>query len=128
MVSSTYTQPIFRAGELPLSNNGDGTFSRIMTGPIVSDPQFSVGCAWGDYDNDGWQDLFVANGGDQNNALYHNNGDETFSRVISADIVNDGGHSVGCSWGDYDNDGYLDLFVANRLGTIFFYHTPQTVG
>ena len=72
-----------------------------------------VGCAWGDYDNDGFLDLFVCRQLGQNNVLYHNNGNGTFTKVTEGRPVNDGGNSVGCAWGDYDNDGFLDLFVAN---------------
>src|SRR5206468_516040 len=73
----------------------------------------SRGSAWGDYDNDGFLDLFVSNEQGQNNFLFHNNGDGTFGKIVSGSIVNDGGASYGCAWGDYDNDGFLDLFVAN---------------
>lgn len=103
-------------------NNGNGTFSRVTTGLVVTEPGAAVGCAWGDYDNDGWLDLFVACGGGQNNRLYHNNRDGTFTRISAGEIVNDGGESQSCDWGDYDNDGWLDLFVANRLGNNFLYH------
>ncbi len=95
-------------------NLGGGKFLKINTGDIVNDGGKSVGCAWGDYDNDGDLDLFVANAGGQDNFLYRNNGDGTFTKVTSGDIVNDGGHSHGCAWGDYDNDGDLDLYVANN--------------
>jgi len=96
-------------------NKGDGTFQRITSGAIVADRKGSTGCAWGDYDNDGFLDLFVVNGfaGPENNLLYHNNGDGTFSKITSGSPVNDGGTSFGVGWGDYDNDGFLDLFVAN---------------
>ncbi|MBI3417565.1 MAG: VCBS repeat-containing protein [Verrucomicrobia bacterium] len=102
-------------------NNGDGTFSRVLTGAIATDIQDSIGCAWGDYDDDGYLDLFVANGTNQNNALYHNNGDGTFTKITTGAIVGDAGYSVGCAWGDYDNDGLLDMYVANRLGNNFLY-------
>ena len=78
----------------------------------------SAGCAWGDYDNDGYLDLFVVNA-TQKSFLYHNNGAAAFTKVTEGSLVNDGGPgvvSVGCSWGDYDNDGFLDLFVANGGG------------
>jgi hypothetical protein len=102
-------------------NDGGGTFTRITSGSIVNDGGPSYGCAWGDYDNDGFLDLFVANL-NQNNFLYHNNRDGTFTRITSGRIVNDGGASQGCAWGDYDNDGLLDLFVANRNQKNFLYH------
>ncbi len=94
-------------------NLGNGNFLKINTGDIVNDEANSVGASWGDYDNDGDLDLFVANAGNQNNLLYQNNGDETFLKINTGAIVNDGGHSHGSAWGDYDNDGDLDLFVAN---------------
>lgn len=95
---------------------GDGSFTKITTGVLFNDSSGSVNPAWGDYDNDGWQDLFVANsnfGAGQNNFLYKNNGDGTFTKITSGSIVTDGGNSTGGSWADYDNDGDLDLFVAN---------------
>ncbi len=97
-------------------NNGDGTFTKITSGAIVNDGGDSRGSSWGDYDNDGDLDLFVANTSGQNNFLYQNNGDGTFTKITSGEIVNDGGYSNGASWGDYDTDGDLDLFVANDLG------------
>jgi enediyne biosynthesis protein E4 len=53
-----------------------------------------------------------------NNLLYHNNGDGTFSRVTTGSLVHDGGVSGGCAWGDYDNDGFMDLVVANGISGI----------
>lgn len=93
-------------------NNRDGTFTKITSGPVVTDGGSSFGAAWGDYDNDGHLDLFVANL-NQRNFLYHNNGDGTFTRMTSGEIVTDVGYSWGAAWADYDNDGFLDLFVAN---------------
>ncbi len=95
-------------------NTGNGNFLKINQGNIVNDGGNSVGASWGDYNNDGHLDLFVANAGNQNNFLYQNNGDETFTKVTTGSIVNDGGHSHGSAWGDYDNDGDLDLFVSNN--------------
>ncbi len=94
-------------------NNGDGTFSKVTDNAIVNEASRSVSGVWGDYDNDGLQDLFVANTGGQNNSLYHNLGSGQFARVTTGEIVSDGGSSVGASWADYNNDGNLDLFVTN---------------
>src|SRR6266536_2754375 len=76
-------------------------FTAITNGPVVTERGDSTGCAWADYDNDGSLDLFVANEQGQNNFLFHNNGDGTFARIASGSIVNDGGASYGCAWGDY---------------------------
>ncbi len=98
-------------------NLGDGTFARQTNGPVVLDPQNSEIVQWIDYDNDGFLDLFSANEGGQNNTLYHNNGEGTFAKITTGSLVNDGGNSAGCAWADYDNDGFLDLFVANWQGS-----------
>lgn len=103
----------FNANNFLYRNDGSGNFTRIDTGIVVTDGGSSVGSTWGDYNNDGDMDLFVANDNNQNNALYTNNGDVSFTKVTTGDIVNDGGRSNGSSWGDYDNDGDIDLFVTN---------------
>jgi hypothetical protein len=102
-------------------NDGDGSFSQIYTGEVVTDGGGSYGCAWGDYNNDGYVDLFVCNYG-SHNGLYTNNGDETFAKVTAGAIVSNGGNSTCADWGDYDNDGYLDLYVTNRDQPNFLYH------
>jgi flagellar hook assembly protein FlgD len=93
---------------------GQVLFTRITSVDIVTDVGITAGAAWGDYNNDGFIDLFIANWNSENNSLYKNNGDGTFTKIITGQIVNEGGFSSGPSWGDYDNDGYLDLFVANQ--------------
>ena len=98
-------------------NNGDSTFTKIATGAIVTDGGISLLATWGDYDNDGYLDLYVANGSGQNNFLYHNDGGTGFTRILSGQIVNDGGASQTPLWADFDNDADLDLLVTNGFGT-----------
>lgn len=97
-------------------NNGDGTFTQLVQSPFTTDTGFALGCSWADYDNDGWLDLFVTENEGNSNRLYRNNGDGSFSRVHSGPIATDRGDSAGSSWGDYDRDGFLDLFVATSSG------------
>lgn len=105
-----------------LYRNDAGIFVKITTGPIVNDGGTSVGGTWGDYDNDGDYDLFVTNSSDQHpNFLYDNNGDGTFVKNTSSVLVQDSSNSHGATWCDYDNDGDLDLMVANNLGANFLY-------
>ncbi len=97
-------------------NNHDGSFSKITTGPITSDVGESRAACWGDYNNDGWLDLYIANNNNQNNFLYKNNGDGSFSKIEGGTETAQGGNSVGAVWADFDNNGWLDLFVANQSG------------
>jgi len=93
-------------------------FTRITdtANPVVTEMLETGGGAWADLDGDGLPELFVANGNlaNQNDALFHNLGGTSFARVVSVPIATDGGSSIGGAWGDYDNDGLLDLFVTNR--------------
>src|SRR5438876_372313 len=86
----------------------------------ASSPTLAILTAWGDYDNDGFLDLFIANGnyndGQYNNFLYHNNGDGTFTKITTGNIVKDGGSSSTAAWEDFDNDGNLDLFMSHNSG------------
>jgi hypothetical protein len=102
-------------------NNGDGTFSRVTSGPIATDRIFGAGALWFDYDNDGRPDLLALNqpnNGGGTNYLYHNEGNGVFSRNLTSPIGTDrlSGGTEGADWGDYDNDGLLDLFVADSGG------------
>ena len=100
-----------------LKNNGDGTFTDVTTQAGVGAPCNSNSASWGDYDNDGWLDLFIPCE-QQPNLLYHNKGDGTFEEVAAAVGVDGGGRKMckGSTWIDYDNDSYPDLFL-NYLGS-----------
>lgn len=104
-------------------NNGKGRFSAVLADPVVQDHMPSDGATWADYDNDGFPDCFVVNWYNANNLLYRNDGDGTFRQVTDGAPVTDGGYSETAAWGDYDNDGRLDLYVANSAGakTNFLY-------
>jgi len=98
-------------------NDGDGIFSDVTERAGVQGLGYSMGAAVGDFDNDGWQDLYVC--GVNENTLYRNNHDGTFMDITRSAGVT--GHdrsgkklwSVAAAWMDYDNDGYLDLLVSN---------------
>jgi enediyne biosynthesis protein E4 len=90
-------------------NNHDGTFTDVAAKAGVSNDRWGFGVAVGDYDNDGWPDLYVTNFG--KNRLYHNNHDGTFTDVAEKAGVALGNWSTGPTFGDYDGDGRLDLFV-----------------
>src|SRR5260370_28077354 len=90
-------------------NNHDGTFTVVTEKAGVANERWGFGVAVGDFDTDGWPDLYVTNYG--KNRLYHNNHDGTFTDVAETAGVTLGGWSTGATWGDYDHDGYLDLFV-----------------
>jgi hypothetical protein len=90
-------------------NNHDGTFTDVALKAGVTNDRWGFGVAVGDYDNDGWPDLYVTNFG--KNRLYHNNHDGTFTDVAERAGVALGNWSTGATFGDYDGDGRLDLFV-----------------
>jgi len=90
-------------------NNHDGTFTDVAEKAGVANGRWGFGVAVGDYDNDGWPDLYVTNFG--KNRLYHNNHDGTFTDVAERAGVALGNWSTGATFGDYDGDGRLDLFV-----------------
>lgn len=94
-------------------NNHDGTFTDVTRQAGLTTPCYGMGGAVGDYDNDGWPDLYLTCLG--GNILYHNNGDGTFTDVTSKAGVADGRWSTGAAFGDYDGDGFVDLMVSNYV-------------
>jgi hypothetical protein len=94
-------------------NNHDGTFTDVTEKAGVANDRWGFGVAVGDYDNDGWPDIYVSNYG--KNRLYHNNHDGTFTDVAEAAGVALGNWSTGATFGDYDGDGRLDLFVPGYI-------------
>jgi hypothetical protein len=96
-----------------LSETGKLQFEDVTEKAGVGHVGYGMGVAVGDYDNDGFQDLYVTNFG--HNVLYHNNGDGTFTDVTAQAGVDDPRWSASAAWVDFDRDGRLDLFVANYL-------------
>jgi len=94
-------------------NNHDGTFTDVAAKAGVTNDRWGYGVAVGDFDNDGWPDMAVANWG--KNRLYHNNHDGTFTDVAEKAGITLGNWSAGVTWGDYDGDGRLDLFISGYV-------------
>ena len=96
-------------------NNRDGTFADVTAKSGLGRSVWAAGVTIGDYDNDGFDDLFITCWGQ--NLLFHNNGDGTFTDVTEkAGLLRAGSHyATGCTWVDYDRDGRLDLFVSHYL-------------
>jgi hypothetical protein len=98
-------------------NNGNGTFTDVTVRAGVAGAGYGMGVAVGDYDNDGWPDLFLANV--NGNQLFHNNGNGTFTDVTAKAGLSGATHngrkmwSISAGWFDYNRDGLLDLFVVN---------------
>ncbi|MGA7523051.1 MAG: CRTAC1 family protein [Acidobacteriaceae bacterium] len=94
-------------------NNHDGTFTNVAELAGVTNDRWGFGVAIGDYNNDGWPDIYVSNFG--KNRLYRNNHNGTFTDVAEKAGVQLGNWSTGATFGDYDGDGRLDLFVAGYV-------------
>lgn len=114
------------AGDQPnylYRNNGDLTFSDVtqqagLAGGVNKKP---LALAFFDYDNDGWQDLYICNDKEQGNLLYHNNGDGTFSDVTAASGTGARMDAMGISVADYNRDGYQDFYISNGTqGNVFY--------
>jgi hypothetical protein len=104
-------------------NNHDGTFTDVSAKSGLAPCGWGFGVATGDYDNDGWEDVYITDlkGG----ALYHNNRDGTFTDVTAkAGVGNNGQWGTSAAFGDYDNDGYLDLYIANYVD-VDLDHLPE---
>jgi hypothetical protein len=94
-------------------NRGNGTFEDVTDKAGVGGKEWGMGCAAGDYNNDGFTDLYVTNFG--RNLLYRNNGNGTFTEVGHASGTDHAGWNTGAVWGDFDRDGRLDLYVSNYV-------------
>lgn len=106
VISDNFMSPLYQ-------NNGDGTFTQVTEKAGLCGPErdSNMGAAVGDYNNDGWLDVFVNDNGDD--YLWQNNKDGTFSNVAKQAGVNEPGYGWGTESFDFDNDGYLDLLVVN---------------
>jgi hypothetical protein len=94
-------------------NNHDGTFIDVTKQAGVAVEMYGLGCAVADYDNDGYEDIYITGVG--GNRLFHNLGNGKFADVTAKAGVGNGGFSTSAAWFDYDNDGKLDLLVANYV-------------
>jgi hypothetical protein len=122
LVNGTRFEAKWPPGEAPTNrlykNNRDGTFTDVTVEAGLVRTGWGQGVCVGDYDNDGWDDLFITYWGE--NALYHNDGNGKFTDVSRKAGITTGGGKIrrwntGCAFVDYDKDGFLDLFVANYI-------------
>lgn len=130
----TNTQMNAQQPDILFHNNGDNTFTNVSAQAGIAPLVQGRSIAWGDYDDDGYLDLFISRGTDDGalkQTLYHNNGDGTFTDVSDAAGVGVIANNRQACWGDFDNDGYLDLYVVNSgddtngKGPNYLYHNNR---
>ena len=108
-----------------LRNNGNGTFSDVTReAGLLSVDHPTHSAAWADFDNDGWVDVFIGHERTPSQ-LFRNKGDGTFEDASTRAGVNRVAFTKGVAWGDYDDDGYPDLYVSNYGEENFFYHNNR---
>jgi hypothetical protein len=110
------THPNGQRGRL-LHNNRDGTFTDVTDHAGIYGESASHSATWWDYDNDGWPDLYVANDFGVPDRLYHNNRDGTFTDALDRVLPHTSHYSMGSDLGDVNNDGLIDLLVADMAAT-----------
>ncbi len=125
-----------RFGHVPnslLRNNGDGTFLDVTKEAGILSFYPTQTATWNDFDNDGWTDVFIGNESSKFTKrnpceLYHNNGNGTFTNVAKAAGADKIGYIKGVNAGDYDNDGFADLYLSNYHGENFLLHNTTKRG
>jgi enediyne biosynthesis protein E4 len=108
-------------------NNRDGTFTDAAPQAGLADVNrfgASIDAVWGDYDNDGWPDLYLVRWG--TNSLFHNNGDNTFTEVTAKTRVGHVGNGSCAIWFDYNDDGLLDLYVCDYFQPVDLFNLKDT--
>lgn len=97
-------------------NDGNGSFTKITSGTPVTEAYYSRCVNWTDIDNDGDVDLFIANENNQHENIYRNDGNGSFVKITTGSLITNAGNTMSGSWSDYDNDGDMDIFLANDGG------------